>query len=129
MATFKNAREFYNAVIAANISADLTEYAQKLIDALDHKNAQRKVSKSALAHQAANADLKGAIVQALTDGQKTAADLATALGVSTQKVSALARQLVEDGTITVDDVKVKGKGKVKGYALPTDDEDSEDNAD
>jgi len=129
MATFKNAREFYNAVIAANISADLTEYAQKLIDGLDHKNAQRKVSKSALAHQAANADLKGAIVQALANGQKTAADLATILGVSTQKVSALARQLVEDGAITVDDVKVKGKGKVKGYALSTDDEDGEDNAD
>lgn len=126
MATFKNAREFYNAVIAANISADLTEYAQKLIDSLDHKNAQRKVSKSALAHQAANADLKGAIVQALADGQKTAADLATTLGVSTQKVSALARQLVEDGAITVDDVKVKGKGKCKGYALPTDGEDIAD---
>ena len=88
------------------------------------KNA-REFYKSALAHQAANTDLKGAIVQALADGQKTAADLATVLGVSTQKVSALARQLVEDGTITVDDVKIKGKGKVKGYTLPSDSEDED----
>ena len=118
MATFKTERDFLKAVIAKAIAPEFTDFAKARIAALDKKNEQRKVSKSALAHKAENEDFKTAILAALADGStKKASDLATALGVSTQKVSALARQLVETGAITVCDVAVKGKGKVKGYTL------------
>ena len=46
-----------------------------------------------------------------------ASTIATTLGISTQKVSALAKQLVESGKVVAEDVKVKGKGAVKGYKV------------
>jgi biotin operon repressor len=121
--TFKTEREFLNAVIKAEVSDAITEFAKGRIAALDKKNEQRKVSKSALAHKAENDNFKSAILAALADGQiHIASELSEILGVSTQKVSALARQLAEDGTIEVDDVPIKGKGKVKGYSIPSDDD-------
>lgn len=118
--TFKTEREFLNAVIKAEVSDAITEFAKGRIAALDKKNEQRKVSKSALAHKAENEDFKNAILAALADGKVwVAATLAAKLGVSTQKISALAKQLADNGEIVVSDVKIQGKGKVKGYALPT----------
>ena len=49
--------------------------------------------------------------------EQIASEIAVALEISTQKTSALCRQLVENGTLNAEDVKVKGKGKVKGYTL------------
>lgn len=126
--TFKTEREFLTAIVKGDFGTEFTDFAKARIAALDHKNAQRKVSKSALAHKAENDGFKSAILAALADGTtKKASDLATALNVSTQKISALAKQLVDCGAITVADVKVKGKGTVKGYTLATaDGEDGED---
>lgn len=117
-ATFKTEREFLTAIVNGDFKPEFVEFAKGRIAALDKKNADRKVSKSALAHKAENDNLKGAILAVLVADKPTiASDLAAAVGVSTQKVSALARQLVETGAVTVCDVPVKGKGKVKGYAL------------
>lgn len=126
--TFKTEREFLTAIVKGDFGTEFTDFAKARIAALDKKNAQRKVSKSALAHKAENDGFKSAILAALADGTtKKASDLATALNVSTQKISALAKQLADDGAITVSDVKVKGKGTVKGYTLATvEDEDEGD---
>lgn len=126
--TFKTEREFLTAIVKGDFGTEFTDFAKARIAALDKKNAQRKVSKSAMAHKAENDGFKSAILAALADGTtKKASDLATALNVSTQKISALAKQLVDCGAITVADVKVKGKGTVKGYTLATaDGEDGED---
>ena len=118
MATFKTEREFLTAIVNGEFKPEFVEFAQARIAALDKKNAQRKVSKSALAHKAENDNFKSAILAALVADKFTiASDLDAAVGVSTQKISALARQLVESGDIVVTDVPIKGKGKVKGYAL------------
>jgi type II secretory pathway predicted ATPase ExeA len=118
--TFKTEREFLTAIVKGDFGTEFTDFAKARIAALDKKNAQRKVSKSALAHKAENDGFKSAILAALADGTtKKASDLATALNVSTQKISALAKQLADSGVITVSDVKVKGKGTVKGYTLVT----------
>lgn len=128
--TFKTEREFLTAIVKGDFGTEFTDFAKARIAALDKKNAQRKVSKSALAHKAENDGFKSAILAALADGTtKKASDLATALNVSTQKISALAKQLVDCGAITVSDVKVKGKGTVKGYTLATaEDEDEGDSS-
>lgn len=128
--TFKTEREFLTAIVKGDFGTEFTDFAKARIAALDKKNAQRKVSKSALAHKAENDGFKSAILAALADGTtKKASDLATALNVSTQKISALAKQLVDSGAITVSDVKVKGKGTVKGYTLATaEDEDEGDSS-
>ena len=117
-ATFKTEREFLTAIVNGGFKPEFVEFAKGRIAALDKKNADRKVSKSALAHKAENDNIKGAILAALVADKFTVtADIAAAVGVSTQKVSALARQLVESGDIVVTDVPIKGKGKVKGSAL------------
>ena len=52
-----------------------------------------------------------------TNEPKTASDVATELGVTPQKASALLRQVVAEGKATVTDVKVPKKGAQKGYTL------------
>ena len=51
------------------------------------------------------------------NGAQVVRQLATALGISTQKASALCKILVDGGELTVADKKVKGKGTVKEYSL------------
>ena len=120
MATIKTNRDFLTLVSNGAINEEVKAFAKEQIAKLDEKNEKRKVSKSALAHKSENDGFKNAILAALADGKVwVAATLAAKLGVSTQKVSALAKQLADNGEIVVSDVKIQGKGKVKGYALPT----------
>ena len=118
-------REFMEMVIDvastedAVITDDMVEFAKKEIAKLDERNAKRasKPSKTAVA----NEPIKEAIKAFLSD--KTDPMTASAIfeGVeectSTQKASALCRQMVDSGILTSVDVKVKGKGKQKGYSI------------
>ena len=109
-------REFLNAVITSAISDEMTEKATALLKAMDAKNEARKAKPSKTA--IANEPIKQAIVNALEGkGVQTAAEVGATLNITTQKASALLRQLTEDGILTVSEVKVPKKGKVKGYAV------------
>ena len=105
-------REFYEAVMALeNVDAELVLFAENEINKMNERNAKRKStpSKTALA----NEPIKAQIVEVLTETPQSASEIAEKVGISTQKCSALLRQ-IENLTIT--EIKVKGKGKVKGYA-------------
>lgn len=107
-------REFLNAVIALNADAEITAFAEAEVIKLDESNAKRKAKVSE--KHIANAKLAETIVaEFLGDEPKTATEIAEAYGISTQKASALMRMPEIEGTIAKTDVKVKGKGKVKGY--------------
>lgn len=109
-------REFLNNVINANINEEMNEMAKERIAMLDKKNASRsaKPSKTSLA----NEPIKAKIVEYLNGRDYvTSPNIGLALEISTNKASALCRQLVENGTLEVKDVKVKGKGTLKGYKL------------
>ena len=117
-------RKYHEAVAAIpNAPADVVAKAKAELAKMDAANAQRKSkpSKTALA----NEPIKAAIVNLLTEnGAMVASAIGTALTngeveVSTSKASALCRQLVEDGTLSVAEVKVKGKGAVKQYSIAT----------
>lgn len=112
-------REFLNAVISAGISAEVTEFATASLTKIDEKNEKRKASGSKTAQ--ANVAIKSAIVAAMENGVTYTAAEIVALGVegvtSTQKASALMRQIVAAGQATESEIKIKGKGKVKGYTL------------
>ena len=103
-------REFLNAVIAETQNADLANFAVSELEKLDARNAKRseKPSKRSLE----NAPLIEKIKTLLTSEPMLASDVANALEISTQKASALLRQV--EG-VSVCDVKVKGKGTQKGY--------------
>ena len=117
-------REFFTAITNANVSAELIDYAKAAIQKLDEKNEKKKNTQTKA--QAANADMKNEILANMNAGTVyVASELAATYGVSTQKISALMKQLVETGAVMASEVKVKGKGKVKGYALTTVAEDTD----
>ena len=108
-------REFLTNIINGTLTDAVKEYATNGIAKLDAKNDKRKNTKSK--EQIANDAVKEQIVAYLANGSAVAASVATALSITTQKASALCRQLVDDGKVSVKDIKVKNKGTVKEYSL------------
>lgn len=108
-------REFLNKIISSSMETEVVEFAQKSIDALDSKNEKRRNTMNAT--QKANVGLMEQIKELLVQKNETmvASEIAESLGLSTQKVSALCSKLVENGEIATLEVKIKGKGKVKGF--------------
>lgn len=109
-------REFFNAIINANINDEITAFAQAGIEKLDKRNADRsaKPSKTALE----NAPIKEAIAKVLAEtADIQASEVGIACNISTAKAAGLLRQMVEGGVVTSSEVKVPKKGKVKVYRL------------
>lgn len=107
-------REFFNAIVTANLSDEVTEFATAALAKLDAANEKRRNTPSKTAQ--ANAPIMDEIVaNVLTSEPKTAADVAAVMEISTQKASALLRQLVADERACVTDIKVPKKGVQKGY--------------
>lgn len=109
-------REFYTAITKIDtLPADLRDFAEDAIAKLDKRNAVRRDKPTKA--QIANEGVKSEILSAIEDGAHLASDIAAVVGVSTQKVSALCRQMVEGGQVSVSTIKVKGKGEVKYYTI------------
>lgn len=109
-------REFMEMVIADTTNETIADFARSEIEKMDRKNELAKSRKSK--KSAENEPIKEKIYSVLnSDEVTTASAVAEKVEISTQKASALLRQMVEDGRITVEDVKVKGKGKQKGYKV------------
>lgn len=109
-------REFMEMVIADTTNETIADFARSEIEKMDRKNELAKSRKSK--KSAENEPIKEKIYSVLnSDEVTTASVVAEKVEISTQKASALLRQMVEDGKITVEDVKVKGKGKQKGYKV------------
>lgn len=118
-------REFYTAIIGnPNVADDLKTFAQGEIDKLDARNDKRKNTQTKA--QKENEGIMTSILTHLTNGSAVASDIAKALGISTQKASALCKLLVDSGKVTVADIKVKNKGTVKQYTLVPSDTEAEE---
>ena len=119
MANKMTYKAFYNEVIKANISDEMTAFAENAIKVLDNKAAKR--AENGTAKQRANEVIKADIVKAMENGTVYTAAAIVAMGIdgvtNTQKVSPLMAQLAKAGIVEVSEVKVKGKGKVNGYTL------------
>ncbi len=115
-------REFYEAVVNANVSEELTAFATAGIEKLDKTNETRKVktAEKAAVKEAEKAPIREAIFAVITTEAKTASDLIAEAGVDIkpQAIPALLKPLVEAGEVIKTDIKVKGKGTVRGYAKP-----------
>ena len=125
-------REFFNEVIAVidgtsevNV-LELKEFAKAEIVKLDERNASR--SSKPTKTQIENEPIKEKILEVLSTGERMVASaIAERLEISTQKASALCRQLVESKKLKVEEVKIPKKGKQKAYMVNTaaDEEDTE----
>lgn len=115
-------REFLMDVIGAIEGKEgidvlaVRDYAMEQIAKMDERNATRS-SKPTKA-QLENEPIKAAIVEFLTGKDWTVASaIGEALEISTQKASALCRQLVADKVLIEMEVKIPKKGKQKAYAV------------
>lgn len=108
-------REFFTAILNSNLSDEMKEHATAELKKMDERNSKR--SSTMTTTQKENIALKEKILSALTTEGKVASALAEELNLSVQKVSSLCRQLVEEGKVTVEDVKIPKKGKQKSYKV------------
>jgi len=120
-------RSALEAIASGNVTEEIQTWAQAELDKMDAANAKRKEKPSKTA--VANQSIKEAIFSLLTvKGQMVASNVAQSLNaegittadgepISTSKASALCRQMVEEGRLTVAEVKIPKKGKLKQYAV------------
>ena len=123
-------REFLMDVIGAIEGKEgvdvvaVRDYAMEQIAKMDERNAVRssKPTKTQLENEA----VKEQILAAFEVGEVlVAAAIGERVGISTQKASALCRQLVEIGSLKSQEVKIPKKGKQKAYSIITEAEESE----
>lgn len=105
-------RDFYNAIINSEVSADLKAHAQNELDKLDARNAKRASQPSKTA--VANAPLIEAVKVHLANAIEPlcSAEIAKALDMTSNKVAALLKFI----EVEVSEKKFN-KRKVKAYAL------------
>ena len=108
-------REFFTNIANGNITEAEKEFALAAIAKLDAALEARKNKPSKKATE--NAPVLETLTGILTTEPQVASDIATAAGISTQKASALLRQLVAAGVAVASEVKVPKRGTVKAYAL------------
>ena len=113
-------REFFTAVAALeNIDPALVEHAQTALTKMDETNAKRKEKAKetdATAKWAEeNAELIEAAFAALGTDTKVAADVAAAVGTSTQKINHVMKYLVAQERVIAGETKLPKKGTVKTY--------------
>ena len=117
-------RQLFTAVVEGKITPAMQEKAKAEIAKLDATNAKRAEKAAEKAKE--NLPIKQAIFEFLVaNGTKTTAEIAKGVEVlegSSPKASAMCRQMVEGGQLTVSDVTVKGKGKQKAYTAVVENE-------
>ena len=118
-------REVYNAVLGGNISEEVLNWFRAELSKMDTVNEKRKTQPSKKDKE--NQPIKESIFSLLTEkGGMVASAIGEVLEISTSKASALCRQMVEEGRLSVAEVKSpkKGGGKVKQYtAIKSESED------
>ena len=112
-------RQYHEAVISGNITDAIIAKARAEIAKLDATNAKRAEKAAEKAKE--NDPIKNAIYNLLVEkGAMVSSAIAMELTtpeaeITTSKASSMCRQMVEEHRLTVEDIKVKGKGKVKQY--------------
>lgn len=108
-------REFYEAIAKGEVTVEMQELAVEYIEKMDESNEKRKTKVTA--KQIENEAVKDKILAVLTAEGQTASTVGAAVEISTQKASALLRQLVADGKVVQGEAKVEKKGLQKVYTL------------
>jgi predicted HTH transcriptional regulator len=110
-------REFLTAVSTNAITDEVIEHATAALAKLAEANEKRKNKPSKKSEE--NAPVIESITGVLSAEPQTASEIALAVGISTQKASALLRQIVASGVAVQGEAKAPKKGVVKTYALVT----------
>lgn len=107
-------REFFQAVISAEVAQELKDYATQQIEALGKKNSARN-AKAKEKKDAVNAPLLAQINTLLADDKvHTCAEISAYTGANSPKIAALVKPFVDNGTIVKEIVK-NGKNRAVAY--------------
>lgn len=108
-------RERLEMVIAQNITDELIEECKVELEKLNASNASRKPTE----RQIVNGQIAETILGFLTNEPMFVDTIVANLGgdYTRQRVSGILTNLVKEGKVISEDVKVKGKGKRKAYTL------------
>lgn len=109
-------REFFAAVLSANLSDEMTAKAQELIDSLDKRNDKRKSAESKEKQETAGR--RNAVLAFLTEneGHFTRDVIADALGLTEGQVTSACTALCKAELVEKCEVKVD-KAKKTAYSL------------
>jgi len=110
-------RERLEAVVNGNITEELIAECKAEIEKIDARNASRVAKPTE--HKVENDKVAERILEILGSEPMFADEIVATLdnGFSRPRVSGILTNLVKDGKISAEDVKVKGKGKRKAYTL------------
>lgn len=111
-------REFFNAIISANVSDELTAHATAELEKLNKRNAQRSSKPSKT--QLENEPIKAHLLEILAVKPMTASEIRnTDPNLSSSKISTLCGQLAKEGKVSIQEIKVPKVGKRNQYSLVT----------
>ena len=110
-------REFYQAVIEANINDELTAKATELTTALDARNEKRKGTESKEKKEVA--ERRAAVLAFLqaNDGAWTRDQISFEIDMDPAKVSGACKGLIDAGLATKSEIKVEKARKVAYSAV------------
>lgn len=112
-------KEFYNAIVTANLNDELTAFALDALEKMDNQNARNRErnAERRAAKLEARAEVLAQILAVMTNEPKTATTLIAEAGVEVtpQAVSVMLRPAVAEGTVRKEQVKIAGKGTHVGY--------------
>ena len=110
-------REFYIAIANGTMNDEIKDFAKEAIRKMVERNAKRNSKPSKTAVE--NEPIKKNIMEFISNQNDfcIAGAIAEALEISTQKASALCRQLIADGKLVEKEVKVPKQGKRKAYGI------------
>lgn len=112
---YTNNREVLNAIVNGTMNEEIQTWAKSQIDKMDARNAKRTSKPTKKAE--VNAPLKDMLLAYLTenDGKFTESDLGKVIESTHNKAGSLVRQLVAEGKVQVEEVKIPKVGKRKAY--------------
>lgn len=108
-------REYHESIANGIMNDELMAHARAELEKMEKRAAERAAKPTK--KQIENEPIKTKILEALETEPMTICALAEVVGVSSSKISGIGRGLVNEGLITVSDVKVPSKGTQKLYTL------------
>lgn len=116
-------KEFFNAIITANINEELNEFATAELEKLEAQR-ERAAEHRRTAASSKNEPMKADFISFIIEnGATTANDLAARFEISVQRATGLAGSLVKEGRLAKSEVKIPKVGKRVCYEVVAEEND------
>lgn len=116
-------KEFFNAIITANINEELNEFAAAELEKMETQR-ERAAKHRRTAASSKNEPMKADFISFIIEnGATTASDLAARFEIPTQRATGLAGRLVKEGRLVKSEVKIPKVGKRVCYEVVAEEND------